>query len=174
MESKKHLRRVTSALAIAAALTTGAASAASVTIGFTGPLSGGAALYGENSLSGMQMAAKEINDAGGYDICGEKHDLRIVALDDKYSPSEAGINARRLVQENKAPIVFTPHAGGSFALQAFNERIGFILASYTSIPEITERGNSLTVRIPPNFEDYVVPFTNYLIERYGPKLGVAN
>ena len=36
-----------------------------VTIGFTGPLSGGAALYGRNVLDGLEMAIADINDGGG-------------------------------------------------------------------------------------------------------------
>ncbi len=48
------------------------AMAGEVNIGFTGPLSGGAALYGENTLSGLRMAVAEINAAGGFDLNGEK------------------------------------------------------------------------------------------------------
>jgi branched-chain amino acid transport system substrate-binding protein len=42
-----------------------------VKIGYSGPLSGGAALYGKNVLSGMDMAVKEINEAG-LDVAGQK------------------------------------------------------------------------------------------------------
>ena len=35
-----------------------------VKIGYSGPLSGGAALYGKNCLDGMLMAAAEVNAAG--------------------------------------------------------------------------------------------------------------
>ncbi|MCM2209726.1 ABC transporter substrate-binding protein, partial [Klebsiella quasipneumoniae] len=62
-----------------------------VKIGYTGPLSGGAALYGKNVLSGIQMAVDEIN-AGGLQVGGKKVKLEVVALDDKYAPAEAAIN----------------------------------------------------------------------------------
>ena len=74
-------------------------------------LSGGAALYGKNVLSGMEMAANEIN-AKGLEIGGKKYKLEIVALDDKYNPSETGINVQRLVQQHKTPAVLVPHSGG--------------------------------------------------------------
>ncbi len=145
-----------------------------ITLGFTGPLSGGAAIYGKNCLSGMKMAEKEINANGGFEVNGKKYNLEVVALDDKYSPAEAGVNARRLVQANNAPVVFCPHSGGIFALQAFNERENFVLAAYSSVPSITERGNKLTVRIPPSFDVYLKPFSKYTMERFGKKVAVAN
>jgi branched-chain amino acid transport system substrate-binding protein len=97
----------------------------------------------------------------------------VVALDDKYSPSDAAVNAKRLRAQNKAPIVFTPHSGGAFALQAFNEQDGFIIGGYTSVPQLTERGNKLTLRIPPAFDGYVAPFTKVEMKAYGKKLGMA-
>ena len=158
-----------------AVLAAGAAQAAeSVTIGYTGPLSGGAALYGRNTLTGLEMAAKEINDAGGFEVAGKTYTVNLVALDDKYSPSESAMNAKRLKAQYDAPVVFVPHSGGAFALQAFNEQDNFILAAYTSVPTITERGNSLTFRIPPSFLGYVGPFVQSQMEAFGKKIAVAN
>src|SRR5690349_23215883 len=96
--------------ALAAAFGAGAAFAQdTVKIGFTGPLSGGAALYGKNVVNGIEMAVKEIN-AAGLEVGGKKVKLELVALDDKYSPADAAINARRLVQQNQVPAVFVPHS----------------------------------------------------------------
>lgn len=161
------------AAAVAAALATPAAAQETVTIGFTGPLSGGAALYGKNTLSGLEMAANEINQAGGIEVAGKKYTINIVALDDKYSPGEAAVNAKRLKAQHKTPMIFTPHSGGAFALQAFNEQDGFILGAYTSVPNITERGNKLTMRIPPSFAGYVEPFVKVEMAAFGKKVGLA-
>ncbi len=43
-----------------------------VTIGFTGPLSGGAALYGRNVLDGIEMAIADINEGGGITVNGQE------------------------------------------------------------------------------------------------------
>lgn len=171
-------RRLVLGGAAAAALVLGASGVAyaqqeTVTIGWTGPLSGGAALYGKNTLTGLEMAAKEINDGGGLEVGGKKYKLEVVGLDDKYSPSEAAVNAKRLRAQYKAPIVFCPHSGGNFAMQAFNEQDGFIVGAYTSVPQMTERGNKLTLRIPPSFAGYVPPFIKATMEGYGKKLGMA-
>ncbi len=173
MKVFKSFRRLAAAGAVALAIG-GAAHAAEINIGFTGPLSGGAALYGENTLEGLRMAAEEINAAGGITVDGEKHTINIQALDDKYSPSQAAVNGKRLVQQYNAPVIFTPHSGGTFALQAFNERDGFLVMSYTSVPAVTSKGNKLTVKIPPNFTDYIEPFSRITMDRFGKKLGVAN
>lgn len=173
MKVLKSFRRLAAASAVALAIG-GAAHADEINIGFTGPLSGGAALYGENTLEGLRMAADEINAAGGITVDGEKHTINIQSLDDKYSPSQAAVNGKRLVQQYNAPVIFTPHSGGTFALQAFNERDGFLVMSYTSVPAVTSKGNKLTVKIPPNFTDYIEPFSKITMERFGNKLGVAN
>lgn len=141
-----------------------------VNIGYTGPLSGPAAFYGARTLNGIKMAVEEVNGAGGFEVSGKKYKLNIVSLDDKYLPNEAGANAKRLVTENKTPIIFTPHSGGVFALQVFNQQDKFIIGAYTSEPKITEVGNKLTVRIPPGYDGYLQPFTDYEMEKYGKKI----
>ena len=177
MNSNTTIKGLFRRLACAGAIALAAGQALAnetLNIGFTGPLSGGAALYGENTLHGLQMAADEINDNGGFAVGNETYDIKIVSLDDKYSPSLAAVNGKRLVQQYRTPVIFTPHSGGTFALQAFNERDNFLLMSYTSVPTVTEKGNKLTVRIPPTFTGYLKPFTKIAMDRFGKKLGIAN
>ena len=144
-----------------------------VKIGFSGPLSGGAAQYGKNCLDGMTMAAAEIN-AAGFEVGGKKYKLEIVALDDKYNPSETAINAQRLVQESKTPAILVPHSGGIYALQTTNEAQKYLLLAYSSTPQITAKGNKMTLRIPPEFTSYIVPFTKYEMGKFGKNVGIAD
>ena len=141
-----------------------------VTIGFTGPLSGPAAFYGEETLKGLKMAAKEINDSGGFEVDGQKYTINLATLDDKYLPNEAAANAKRLVQEEKSKFIYTPHSGGVYAMQVFNEMEDFIVMAYTSEPGVTAQGNKLTVRIPPRYDTYIEPFTEYEMEKFGKKI----
>ena len=159
------------ALACAATWATPAMAQDVVKIGYSGPLSGGAAQYGKNALDGMLLAADELN-AANLDVGGKKVKFEIVPLDDKYNPSETAINAQRLVQQHKTPAVLVPHSGGIFALQTTNERNNFIVLAYSSVPQITDRGNKLTLRIPPEFTTYIEPFSNYLMQRYGKKVAM--
>ena len=171
MKKVKTLSRIVAA-ALGLSLAMGV-QAGEVNIGFTGPLSGGAALYGENALSGLRMAADEINAAGGIDLAGEKSTIKIVALDDRYSPAQAATNAKRLKQESQVPAIFLPHSGGVFALQDFNEKDDFLIMAYTSVPGVTDKGNTLTLRIPPTFDNYVQVFTDYALEHLGSRLGMG-
>src|SRR5690625_2186678 len=70
-----------------------------VVIGYTGPLSGPAAFYGENTVSGMEIAVDEINEAGGFEVDGKQYKLRLNILDDEYMPNDAAQNAKRIAQE---------------------------------------------------------------------------
>lgn len=144
-----------------------------INIGWSGPLSGGAALYGKNCLTGLELAAKEINDAGGLEVKGTKYKINLVSLDDRYLPNETATNARRLLMESKAKVIYTPHSGGVFALQEFNQQEGFLLAAYTSEPKVMERGNKLMMRIPPKYSGYVEPFSKAVMERFGKKAALV-
>jgi branched-chain amino acid transport system substrate-binding protein len=143
-----------------------------IKIGYSGPLSGGAALYGKSVLNGMQMAAAEIN-AAPVEIGGKRYKVEVVALDDKYNPSETGINLQRLVQQHQTAAVLVPHSGGVFAAQASNEKLKVLLLAYTSLPAATERGNKLTVRIPPDFTTYISPFIKAAMSKYGKNVALA-
>lgn len=159
--------------ALTAAQASGVYAEQTLNIGFTGPLSGGAALYGENTLSGLRMAVEDTNAAGGIKIGDETYKVNLISLDDKYSPSQAATNAKRLVKESNAAAVFVPHTGGVFALQDFNVADDFLIMAYTSVPSVTQQGNPLTVRIPPEFTGYVDAFSDYALKHYGKKLGIA-
>jgi branched-chain amino acid transport system substrate-binding protein len=168
------LKRAALALAAGAVFAAAPAIAQDVAkIGYSGPLSGGAALYGKNVLDGMQMAAAEIN-AAGFEVGGKKYKLEIVGLDDKYNPAETAINAQRLVQESKTAAILVPHSGGSLAVQTNNEAQKYLLLSYTSVPQVVARGNKLTMRIPPEFTSYIPAFVKHAMNKYGKNLAIAN
>jgi branched-chain amino acid transport system substrate-binding protein len=143
-----------------------------VNIGFTGPLSGGAALYGRNVLDGIEMAIADINDAGGITVAGRPVKLAVVPLDDRYFPNESATNAKRLVHQNRAPVVFCPHSGGILAIQGFNASAPpFIVGAYSSEPQIVESGNPLTLMIPPKYVVYFDEFAQTMIDSHGKRLG---
>ena len=174
MNRRPFIRFAVSALAFGGVLAAAPALAQEVVkIGYSGPLSGGAAQYGKNTLDGMKFAIDELN-ASGFEVAGKKVRFEVVALDDKYNPAETGINFQRLVQEHKTPVVMCPHSGGSFAIQTRNVASKTLLLSYTSVPEITARGNPLTLRIPPEFTTYVPAFVKHAMSTFGKKVAIAN
>ncbi|MBC2721517.1 ABC transporter substrate-binding protein [Desulfosporosinus sp.] len=142
-----------------------------VNIGYTGPMSGGAALYGKDVTDGLDMAVEEIN-AKGININGQKYKINLIKLDDQYMPDKAATNARRLRAEYDTPIIFIPHSGGIFALQQFNETDGFGIMAYTSEPKISKTGNKLTLQLPPPNDLYPHEFSKIVMDRFGKKLAL--
>jgi branched-chain amino acid transport system substrate-binding protein len=127
-----------------------------VNIGYTGPLSGGAAKYGNNNLEGLEHAISEINDAGGITVGGKKYTFKLTALDDKYKPAETVSNARRLMTtvSPKPIVVFCPHSGGILAMAKFNEAEGFLMHGYTDNVAVLKLGNKLIVKAPMSMAFY--------------------
>lgn len=144
-----------------------------VNIGYSGPLSGGAAFYGKDVQSGLDMAIDEINKAGGISVKGEKVTFKLVALDDKYLPNETATNVKRLTSQG-IDVIFVPHAGGILTVQAFNTRDPqFLLVAYSSEPKILEANNPMTFMLPPRYDVYVAPFVQKEMATFGKKLGMV-
>ncbi len=144
-----------------------------VPIGFVGPLSGGAAYYGRNVQRGIQMAADEIAESGGFEVEGRRVRFEIVSMDDRYLPYETATAVRRLLQQRRPSVIFVPHAGGIRAVQEINiNEPKFLLAAYSSEPSILEAENPLTVMLPPRFDGYQEPFVDVMMGRFGQRLGL--
>jgi branched-chain amino acid transport system substrate-binding protein len=99
-----------SAIALAAALSLGAAQAAEpIKIGVAEALSGGAAQYGTPIRNAFQMAADEINAAGG--INGRTIEL---VVEDEQGKKDEAINAfKKLIFQDKALMLFGPTLSNS-------------------------------------------------------------
>jgi len=125
-----------------------------INVGFSGPLSGGAAKYGRNNLDGLKMAVEEINGAGGVTVGEKNYTFEVIALDDRYRPADTVTNARRLVQLHDPLFIFCPHSGGILTMLQFNEQEGFIVHGYTDNPKILQQGNKLLVKAPMSMGFY--------------------
>lgn len=124
------------------------ASADTIHIGFSGPLSGGAAKYGNNCLTGLKIAVEDVNKNGGITVGGKKYDLELTAYDDMYKPANTIANVRRMISKNKPIAVYCPHSGGILALEKINEKEGFIISGYTTNIAIISQGNKLVFSVP--------------------------
>ena len=63
--TRRDILAGTAAAAVLAKAGSAFAQESAVTIGWTGPLSGGAALYGKNTLTGVEMADQRCGRARG-------------------------------------------------------------------------------------------------------------
>lgn len=134
-----------------------ATCAEEVVIGYSGPLSGPAAEYGQDCVNGVDMAVKEINAAGGITVKGKKYSFKLERLDDRVDPTQAVNNARRFVSQFKTPVVFNSIATTIGPLMRVNETKGseFLVAGYSSVHTHHSLGNKLVINPCPNFFSYI-------------------
>ncbi|RNL62490.1 hypothetical protein EFK50_12015 [Nocardioides marmoriginsengisoli] len=116
------------------------ASGDSVTVAVAGPMTGDNGIYGQDQLSGVQFAAKEINDAGGIPsgpLKGKK--IKVVKFDDVADPNQGASVAQKICDDSGIMAVFG-HSNSSVTLAAepIYERCGVpLFVSYSSNPAIT-------------------------------------
>lgn len=134
-----------------------ALAAEEIIIGYSGPLSGPAAEYGQDCVNGVDMAVKEINAAGGITVKGKKYTFKLERLDDRVDPTLAVNNARRFVSQFKTPVVFNSIATTIGPLMRVNETKGseFLVAGYSSVHAHHTLGNKLVINPCPNFLSYI-------------------
>ena len=141
-------------------------SAQEITVGFTGPLSGPAAEYGQDCLNGIDLAAKEINEAGGITVKGRKYFFKLEMLDDRVDPAKSVDNAQRF-RENKAIAVFNPVSATLAGILRINQEPGreFIAMGYTSSERAALQGNKLFVLNAPPLSCYCRVFADWAWSR---------
>jgi branched-chain amino acid transport system substrate-binding protein len=126
-----------------------------ITIGYSGPLSGGGAQFGQNLKWGMELAADDINAMGGATVAGKKYKVRIASMDDQFQTALTVNNAKRLVHQEEAKMVYNPSSGGIFGLMAINEKENYIIGAYTTNQKCITAGTKLIFRGPPSMLVYV-------------------
>lgn len=140
--------------------------AGEVVIGFSGPLSGVAAEYGQDVANGIELAVNEINKSGGFNVAGKTYKFKLEKLDDRIDTTLAVNNARRF-RSNGAIAVFNAVFGTSAAIMKINEEKDheFLLLAFTSTPRITDIGNKLTIVFPGSFSSMVEISANWAMSR---------
>jgi len=100
--------KITLNLTVAAlTLIMGSAFAAEKTldIGVSDALTGGAAVYGLPQANAVEMAAEEINAAGGVKVGEDVYMLNVIAYDDKANPTEASNSVRKLLDRDSVKYI---------------------------------------------------------------------
>ena len=100
-------------------------------IGFIGPLTGAAAVYGNSCLWGAQIAVDEINAQGGMQI-------ELIAQDDEHDP-EKSVNAYNTLWDEGAQMIVGCVTTGpckAVSAEAYNDRM-FMLTPSASSTEVT-------------------------------------
>ncbi|MBP7766310.1 MAG: ABC transporter substrate-binding protein [Deltaproteobacteria bacterium] len=134
-----------------------AAAAEEVVIGYSGPLSGPAAEYAQDNVNGIDLAIREINDAGGILLKGKKYTFRLHKLDDRAGMAEAVANARKFLKQDKTPVIFNSSATTIGALLKINEIPGseFLVVGYSSVHTFHTPGSKLLINPTPDYLSYM-------------------
>lgn len=142
-----------------------------VVIGYTGPLSGVAAEYGQDCLNGLDMAVREINEAGGFMVGDQKYLIRLEKLDDEANPTNAVSNAHRLRDQYNVPAIFNPVFTTIAPMMEINQENGneFLVMAYTSTPMVVKMDNKMMVAVPPPFTVYAKGMVDHYIKGEGAK-----
>jgi len=138
----RRLKRAAAA-ALTATLVTGVAVPAlaekPVKIGVVMPLSGANAQFGKGSVSGIQMAADQINAAGGIKSLGGAPIELVVA--DIPSPNTAAATTQRLIsQDGVVGMVGAFSSSITLAASEVTERAGVPMITHSFADQITGRG----------------------------------
>jgi len=100
---KKLARFLATSVAMAGATLVGVSASAAdkeLLIGVNDSLTGPGAVYGLPQANSVQMAADEINAAGGIKAGADVYKLRVIANDDKANPTEATNSVRKLIDRD--------------------------------------------------------------------------
>ena len=111
-----------------------------IKVGVIGPMTGGAAVYGNAVANGAQIAANEINALGGMQVI-------LDVQDDEHDP-EKGINAYNAVLDNGAQMILgtvTTAPCVAVAAQAYEERIFMLTPSASSADVTAGKDNAFQV-----------------------------
>ena len=82
-------------------------------IGVLTTLSGAGAVWGQAMLHAAELAADDVNSAGGLQVADKRYKVVLIPYDDKYLPNEAVTAANRLVFEDHVKYMVGPMPSAS-------------------------------------------------------------
>ena len=153
------------AAAMVVALPTAAAGAdGTVTLGIVTAQTGPLAAPGKFQLNGFQLAADEINKAGGAKIGGKTYEVALKVYDTRCNAAEGASAMQRLATIDKTPVVLgelcTPVAAAESPI-ALDFQMPLIITVATG-PSITNQGNPYTFRVNANNTQLTKSLANYV------------
>lgn len=160
---------VLSLIGLAAVVSDSAKAAETIKLGIVAPLSGPNARYGSFATRGAELAAKEINDAGG--VGGLK--IEIFTGDSQGTPVEGVSATRRVIDQNGVDYVIGDVSSSvTLAMQPVAEEAGVLLLNAASSnPKITYTagvgGFKWTYRNYPTDENRALIVAKFAAEQRG-------
>ena len=140
-----------------------AAKTAELKIGFVSALSGAGMAWGMGMLGGLEMAAEDVNKAGGIPIGDTTYTIKVIAYDDKYTGPGAVQAAQRLISQDGVNIIVGPI--GSVPMLAMadvteSNKVLVFSNSYTTKALSAKKPH--TFRLTPTSMEFSLPFLQWI------------
>ncbi len=134
-------------------------------IGHVAPLTGGIAHLGKDNEMGAQLAAKEINAAGGVKVGDVTYEIVIVGEDDKADPKEGTLAAQKIVDSGAVAVVGHLNSGTSIpASKIYSDANMTQISPSATNPKYTQQGFKTTFRVVANDNQQGAVLANYAHE----------
>jgi len=131
-----------------------------VKVGYTGPLSGGAAYFGKDHENGVALAIAELNDKK-LTVAGKKVTFQLQSEDDQCDP-KAGVAVAQKLADSGIKFVFGPSCSGVAipASKVYSDS-GVLVFTAASNPKVTQGGHKNLFRITGSDDQIGVVMANY-------------
>lgn len=118
-----------------------------LTIGVLGVMSGPAASWGLVNRYCTEATAQMVNEQGGWDIGGEKYQIKVISIDDRNDPKVSVAGAERLVYQEKINYIIGPNVDTTAA----------------AIVPVLEKGKAMNIPYAFSKELYTAPRGNSVL-----------
>jgi branched-chain amino acid transport system substrate-binding protein len=133
-----------------------------IKIGHVAPLTGGIAHLGKDNEMGAQLAAKEINAAGGIKLGDMVYEIVIIGEDDKADPKEGTLAAQKIVDSGAVAVVGHLNSGTSIpASKIYSDANMTQISPSATNPKLTQQGFKTTFRVVANDNQQGGVLANY-------------
>lgn len=146
---RSHVLAALAAMFGCALLTQPVAGQEKVTIGIVSATSGPFAAPGKFQINGFNLAAEQINAAGGFEVGGKKYLVNLKIYDTHSSPAEGASAMQRLTSVDEVPVVLGELSSPTAAAEApiaQDATVPLILTVPTA-PDLTKHKNAYLFRV---------------------------
>lgn len=159
----------TSALALVAALlgSTAAFAQDELNIGAVVTISGSGAAWGQAILHGAELAAKDVNEAGGLKVGDKTYKVNVIPYDDKYQAGEAVTAINRLAFQDEVKFVVGPVGSApALAIQPITERGEMLMMTMAFSEKALGPSVPLTFRANVTTVEFAQPQVDWFVKKY--------
>jgi len=143
--------------------------AKTVRIGVGQPLSGPLAALGKDMLQGAQLAAEQINKAGGVKVGDKRLPIEIFSADDQADAKAGEAAAQKLVSDEVLAAIAHLNSGVSIAAAPIYAKAGVVQLAISTKPQYTQLGLPTTLRLVANDDMQALALAQFAREKLNAK-----